>query len=112
MKPATMLVAVMVLFGLCLAAVEAQAISRYKSTSMSCASIHGVVATEGAVILRWTQPPDIQRFDRFVQHSGFCDAGERAVRSSVPSADYQFCPVNRCRQCERNRLGFFRLRCR
>ncbi len=77
MTPQNVLKAGTVLLGLLLAASQAHAISRYNSTSMSCADIGAVVRAEGAVVLRWKQPPDIQRFDRFVAHTGFCSWGER-----------------------------------
>ena len=32
---------------------QAQAISRYNSTSMSCAQVRATVRAEGAVIMRW-----------------------------------------------------------
>ncbi len=114
MTPQNVLKAGTVLLGLLLAASQAHAISRYNSTSMSCADIGAVVRAEGAVVLRWKQPPDIQRFDRFVAHTGFCSWGERAVRSSVPSADHRSCTVYNCKRCDPDDIfGFFSpFRCR
>ncbi len=108
MKPRSMLKAGAVVLSMLLAASQAHAISRYNSTSMSCARIHAAVQTEGAVILRWTQPPDILRFDRYVAHTGFCSWGERAVRTTVPSADRSSCAVRNCKRCDRDDdFGFF-----
>jgi hypothetical protein len=101
MGPQSVLKAATILLSLFLAGTEAQAISRYNSTSMSCADIHATVQTEGAVILRWIQPPDILRYDRFVDNFGFCDLGEGTVPFAVPSANNSPCSVNVCRRCDR-----------
>ena len=79
---------------------EAHAISRYTSTSMTCASIQATIRAEGAAIFRWTQPPNIQRFDRFVASSRNCFFGERAQVTFIPSADTQSCAVFECRRSE------------
>lgn len=92
-----MMKAVLIALSLLLISFEAQAISRYNSTSMSCAEIKARVRNEGAVILRWRGKSGIQRYSRFVYHSGFCSAGERAEFSSVPSADRQSCSVRECK---------------
>ncbi|MEO5325285.1 hypothetical protein PV773_18425 [Mesorhizobium sp. CC13] len=91
-----------------LIAAEAQAISRYNSTSMSCAEARDVVRYEGAVILRWRSPTSgVQRFDRYVRDDRFCPAGEEAQRAFVPTADARSCPVNICKRIERD---FFRFK--
>ena len=79
---------------------EAQAISRYTSTSMACVNIQATIRAEGAAIFRWMQPPDIQRYDRFVAGSGYCFFGERAQITFIPSADTQSCAVYECRRYE------------
>jgi hypothetical protein len=87
---------------------EAQAISRYTSTAMSCGSVKSVVRNEGAVILRWSKSGQ-PMYGRFVASSGYCDPGERAVPASVPSAGGQ-CTVKKCKRCDFDRrkgmLGF------
>ena len=87
---------------------EAQAISRYTSTAMSCASVRSVVRNEGAVILRWSKG-GAPMYGRFVASSGYCDPNERAVQASVPSASGQ-CTVRKCKRCDFDRrkgmLGF------
>lgn len=94
-----------ILLAICLTtlAAEAQAISRYNSTSMSCAQVQGAIRNEGAVILRWKSPGSgVQRYDRFVSNDGFCAAGEEASITSVPTADARSCPVYNCKQIEQD----------
>ena len=88
-----------VLIALCLMlmSLEAHAISRYNSTSMSCGEIKATVRGEGAVILRWRGNSGIQRYGRFVAHGGFCESGTRAETSYVPSADRKSCAVRECK---------------
>ena len=88
-----------VLIALCLMlmSLEAHAISRYNSTSMSCGEIKATVRGEGAVILRWRGNSGIQRYGRFVAHGGFCESGTRAETSYVPSADRRTCAVRECK---------------
>ncbi|MCX7304521.1 MAG: hypothetical protein NTV73_09285 [Hyphomicrobiales bacterium] len=83
--------------GLALLATEAQAISRYNSTSMSCDRIKATVRAQGAVILRWRGNSGIQRYARFVQDGRFCSGSERAEWSYVPSADRKSCMVRECK---------------
>jgi hypothetical protein len=77
-------------------ATQALAISRYQSKSMSCANINATIANEGAAIFRWTQPPDIDRFGKFVRNVGYCFRGEEANYAYIPSADNAKCPVLEC----------------
>ena len=88
-----------ILIALCLMlmSLEAHAISRYNSTSMSCGEIKATVRGEGAVILRWRGNSGIQRYGRFVAHGGFCESGTRAETSYVPSADRRSCAVRECK---------------
>jgi hypothetical protein len=86
---------------LALVPIAAQAISRYNPTTMPCSAIQATVASQGAVILRWTQPPrNILRFDRYVAGNQFCDTEERVKLMSVPAADTPQCPVYACRHFE------------
>lgn len=77
---------------------EAQAISRYNATSMSCGTIRAKVESEGAAIFRWKQPPNIDRFDRLVAHTGYCLWGELATPTDIPSADNKHCMVLNCQR--------------
>ena len=77
---------------------DAQAISRYSATSMNCASIRATVQAEGAAIFRWKQPPDIDRFDRIVAHTGYCLWGQVATLTDIPSKDTKRCVVFNCQR--------------
>jgi len=86
---------------LCLVAVEAQAISRYDPTRMSCGQVQATVAREGAVILRYSSPRSgMTLYDRYVASEAYCMHGEIRSRRSVPSADTASCPVYNCKQAE------------
>ena len=84
---------------LMLTAAEAQAISRYNSTALSCGEVKAIVRGEGAAIMRWTSTtnPGLQRYGRFVRNRQFCRASERAELSYIPSADRQSCAVLECK---------------
>jgi len=111
MEPRSVLKVATVLLSLLLAGTEAQAISRYNSTSMSCADIRTTVRAEGAVILRWIQAPDILRYDRFVEHNGFCGSSEWAVPFRFPSANGRSCTAYVCKHCDwGDRYSFWRCR--
>lgn len=88
---------VLIALSLMLVSLEAHAISRYNSTSMSCDRIKATVRAEGAVILRWRGNSGIQRYGRFVAHGGFCESGTRAETSYIPSADRKSCAVRECK---------------
>lgn len=84
-----------------LATVEAHAINRYTSTSMSCAEVSSTIAREGAAIMRYTSPRTGNLlYDRYVANRSFCEPGQTTKRASIPTADQQSCPVNRCAQIE------------
>ncbi len=100
-----------VLIALCLSmvAMEAQAISRYNSASMSCAKAKAIVRGEGAAILRW-RSNGIQRFGRFVANGRFCAGSERAESSYVPTADRKSCPLLECKYYSPDDDYLFRFR--
>jgi hypothetical protein len=95
------------LLALCLSLVayQAQAISRYDSTSMSCGQVQSAIDREGAVILRYRSPrdPSVQRHDRYVRDRQYCKSNERAETTLVPTADRKACPVRECRTVEPER---------
>lgn len=88
---------IMAAAALALLVTEAQAISRYNSTSMTCDRIKATVRAEGAVILRWKSKNGIQRYGRFVADGRFCSWSERAEISYVPAKDRRSCPVRECK---------------
>jgi len=89
--------AVLIALSLLLVPFEAQAISRYNSTSMSCNQIKATVRREGAVILRWRGRSDVPRYGRFVADDRFCESGMRAEWSYVPASDRKSCSVYECK---------------
>jgi hypothetical protein len=94
--------AVLIAIGLCLVAAQAQAISRYDPTRMSCDRVQETVAASGAVLLRYRSPrnPSLTLYDRYVESDRFCDMGEVRARAYVPSADLDACPVYKCKRVE------------
>lgn len=84
--------------GLLLVAGQAEAISRYNSTSMSCAGVQQTIKAEGAAIMRYpgTTNPSLTRYDRYVAHGGFCSFGEVAKYTYIPTADAASCQVLHC----------------
>ena len=57
--------------------------------NMTCAQARGLVASQGAVVLR-TGPG---AFDRYVRDSNFCIAQTRAEPAWVRTADVAQCPI-------------------
>lgn len=95
-----------VLLAACLAliAVEAQAVSRYNSTSMSCAQVQQAIRNEGEAILRWVSPTSgVQRYDRFVRDDSFCQVAFETKLTTVPAADTKSCRVYNCKPIQRFR---------
>ena len=78
--------------------VEAQAISRYTSTSMTCAAIQNAIDREGAVILRYRSKrnPSLQLYGRYVSDFRFCQVEETSQTAWVPARDTASCPVLEC----------------
>jgi hypothetical protein len=87
---------------LLMAAAPAGAISRYNAWTMSCGEAKSIIASEGAVILRFRSlmNPSIPRYGRFVDHTGFCTPGELAEYSYIPTADVRSCPVLECKDVD------------
>ena len=77
---------------------EASAISRYQTTSMSCARVQAAVENDGTAILRYPAPdnPSLLLFDRYVRDRTFCSSSQRADLRSVPTADTPNCRVRKC----------------
>lgn len=78
---------------------EASAISRYQTTSMSCARVQAAVNAEGQAILRYPAPdnPSLVLYDRYVRDSTQCSSrSQRAELQSVPAADTARCKVRKC----------------
>ncbi|MER8827874.1 hypothetical protein NKH73_17230 [Mesorhizobium sp. M0938] len=90
---------------LMLVAAEAQAISRYDPSRMSCGRVRATIAREGAVILRYqsARTPGLPLYDRYVRSQRFCNMGEVRARASVPSADTKSCIVYKCKRVDTDR---------
>lgn len=88
------------ILALCLSLVslEAHAISRYNSESLTCGRAQAIVRDEGAVILRYqsTRNPGLPLYDRYVASDLYCDSHEIAQLSPVPTSDSAACPVAKC----------------
>jgi len=86
---------------LSLSAVEAHAINRYTSTSMTCSRVKAIISQEGAAIMRYRSPrTGITLYDRYVKNRLFCQAGETTDRTYIPTSDVPSCPVDRCKEIE------------
>src|SRR3954462_4704305 len=85
---------------LTLVAAQAQAISRYDPTRLSCVKVQSAIARQGAVILLYQSKrgPGLPPHDRDVQSQQFCIMGEVRTRAYVPSADTKSCPVYNCKR--------------
>ena len=80
-----------------LLAVEAHAISRYMSTSMTCSKVKAIISLDGAAIMQHRSPrTGITLYDRYVKNRLFCPGGQTADRAYIPTSDLPACPVNRC----------------
>ncbi|WP_246659372.1 hypothetical protein [Rhizobium sp. FY34] len=75
---------------------QAQNISRYTSPAMTCAEVQGVIAREGAAILRYPGRTGVTLYDRYVVSDRLCFSGEYAKSSTVPTRDMGKCPVQHC----------------
>ncbi|MBA3447925.1 MAG: hypothetical protein H0T56_10025 [Pseudaminobacter sp.] len=97
---------------LTLIAAEAQAISRYNSTSMSCDQVQATVGRDGAAILRYRSKrnPSLQLYGRYVRNRLFCQGDEIAETKYVPAADTGSCPVRECVHIEPDDFTIFRFR--
>lgn len=108
MKPEKLVRSSILLLGLLAMTGSAHAISRYNSLSLTCHAAQNLVAQQGAVIFRYPAKsnPSLTRFNRFVEHGGYCAHGEVAVVGSVPTSDRNSCRLLYCRQSTDDGFGF------
>ncbi|THV25596.1 hypothetical protein [Peteryoungia ipomoeae] len=80
------------------ASTQAQAISRYNSTQLTCDAVRERVLNERAVILRYpsTRVRGMTLYDRYVTRNAECAQHEYAERAYVPTRDTDRCPVLNC----------------
>lgn len=83
-----------------LAATEAQAISRFSSDRMSCASVQQRIVSNGAAIVSYTSRRGNPLYDRFVRNAQFCQLGQVTEYAYITAVDTKSCPVLRCEEYE------------
>lgn len=78
--------------------IQAQAIERYTSTSMSCSEVQAAIKSDGAAIMRYqsTRVAGLPLYGRYVRSSQFCDGGQTTERTAIPAADTRSCRVLKC----------------
>jgi hypothetical protein len=82
---------------LTLAAAEAQAVSRYTATSLSCDRIQSTIKSEGRAFFSWrSDSGNLPRYGIFISNRRLCQPDEGTQRTYVPSSDKQACLVKRC----------------
>jgi hypothetical protein len=84
--------------GFLLIASDALAASRHNITNMSCAEVQAILQQEGEAVLQYGSRRllGLPLYDRYVRGQSFCESGEVAARTGVPTADRKYCPVYRC----------------
>jgi hypothetical protein len=83
--------------GLALITGDALAISRYNSTSMSCAEVQDTILRDGAAIMRWRGRGGLPLYGRYVADGRFCESSTRPEWRSIPAADTKNCNVTECK---------------
>lgn len=78
---------------------EAQTISQYYSTSLSCSEVQARISAEGAAIMRYSSPnnPNLPRYDRYVANGNLCSIGTIVDDVYIPASDTDHCKVKRCK---------------
>ena len=79
-------------------ATNAEAVSRYEITNVTCETVQALVRTEGSVILVYRSKGvlGLPVYDRYVLGQQYCDSGEVARGAGVPTVDREYCPVKKC----------------
>jgi hypothetical protein len=77
---------------------QAGAIERYTSTSMTCDRVQATINADGAAIMRYesTRVAGLPVYGRYVRNRQFCEFGQTTERSSLPTSDTGSCPVRKC----------------
>jgi hypothetical protein len=92
-----------------LSSTNAAAISRYMSTSMTCASIKSAISNEGEVILRYkSQRTGNLLYNRYVRNDNYCRVDQTTQAKSVPASNTNNCVVYYCVKKDRDCNDFFR----
>lgn len=91
-----MKVTVALALGFSLLSLDALAISRYNSQTMTCERAQATVQREGAVIFAYKSRSNAPLYDRYVANSSFCDGTQITRVYSIPTSDNSRCIVYRC----------------
>lgn len=84
--------------GLLMAASQANAISRYNGSGMSCAEVRATIRADGAAIVRYKSARSgMQLYGRYVRDGTFCAWSERPEFSYINTADSSQCRVQECK---------------
>ncbi len=82
---------------LALASAEAQAMSRYTATSLSCDRIQSTIKSEGRTFLSWQSArTNLPLYGIFISNRRECGPDEGTERTYVPSSDKSACLVKKC----------------
>lgn len=84
--------------GLSIVAADAFAASRYDITNMTCSEVQAILQKEGEAILRYgsSRLLGLPIYDRYVSGQKFCEVGEVAAQTGVPTSDKKYCVVHKC----------------
>jgi len=75
----------------------AHAVSRYVSTSMTCAEIQATIRSEREAILAWRDAKsNLQKYGLYIANRSVCTPGYGTDRVYVPASDKKQCMVRRC----------------
>jgi len=75
----------------------AHAVSRYVSTSMTCADIQATIRNERQAILAWRDvKTNLPRYGLYIANRSVCKPGYGTDRVYVPASDKKQCLVRRC----------------
>jgi len=75
----------------------AHAVSRYVSTSMTCAQIQATIRNERKAIFAWRdEKTNLQRSGLYIANRSVCMPGFGTDRVYVPASDQKLCLVRRC----------------
>ncbi|MCX7304884.1 MAG: hypothetical protein NTV73_11200 [Hyphomicrobiales bacterium] len=82
---------------LTLLAGTSHAVSRYVSTSLTCAEIKAKIQSERQAILAWNDPKtNLPRYGLYIANRSVCLPGNGTDRVYVPAKDKKSCMVKRC----------------
>ena len=78
-------------------ATASQAVSRFTSTSLTCAEIQAKIRIERQAILAWKDPKtNLPRYGLYIANRSVCLPGYGTDRTYVPASDKNSCLVKRC----------------